>query len=95
MYNSNMKISNTSIKYYIDEKLSLMERDIKKMREQFDKDNAYLFVDNFGAIQYHEMAMISAVKELMNQLNFSEKDLMMQNIKEYKEDWFKCINIFL
>ena len=91
MYNENMKISNTNLLYYIDEKLSLMERDIKKMREQFDKDNAYLFVDNFGAIQYHQYAMISAVKELMNQLNFTEKDLMMQNIKEFKEDWFKWL----
>jgi len=86
MYNSNMKISNTSLLYYIDEKLSLMEKDLKRMREQLDKDNAYLFVDNFGAIQYHEVAMISAVKELMNQLSFTEKDLMMQNIKEFKED---------
>ena len=74
----------TELQGYIDEHLTRLEKHVTKMREALDTREAKNFVDNFSTMQLQERSILAGCQQIMQRCNFTEKDLMMKPLDEYR-----------
>ena len=83
---SRLTLDKTSQVEYIAEHLRKAQTALDCMKTGIDSNNAMLVIDGLSALQWQERSLLVGARRVMEQVGFSENDLGIMPLLDYKEE---------